>query len=63
VGSVGFAWWISPSTFMHLLKENAVIVTAVAMTEICFLYFIAKNYRAVDPNYIKLTVIKALQKI
>jgi hypothetical protein len=63
VVSVGVAYYLSASTFMELLKENVVIVCFVALTEICFLMFIARNFRAVDPNYVKLTIVKALQAV
>lgn len=63
VATVALAFFVSRQTFVALLKENVAIVVAVAVTEFCFLTFIAAKYKAIDPNYLKLTVVKALQTV
>lgn len=47
-------------SFGELLKENLIIVFFVLCTELIFATFIAKNYLAADPNYVKLVIINAL---
>lgn len=63
VGTTAAAYFVSRPTFTALIRENIVIVIAVAATEFCFLTFIAAKYKAIDPNYLKLTVVKALQSV
>jgi hypothetical protein len=49
-------------SYWELLKENLIIMLFILITEICFATFIAKNYLAADPNYVKLTIINSLLK-
>ena len=46
--------------FKEMIMENFVILLCVAATEFAFLSFIAKNYRSLDPNTIKLGLINSL---
>jgi hypothetical protein len=39
--------------FIHLLKENLIILCFVALTEFSFLTFFAQNYLSIDPNIIR----------
>jgi hypothetical protein len=39
--------------FMHLLKENLIILCFVALTEFSFLTFYAQQYLLIDPNIIR----------
>ena len=39
--------------FIHLLKENLIILCFVALTEFTFLTYYAQNYLSIDPNIIR----------
>jgi len=39
--------------FVHLLKENLIILCFVALTEFVFLTFFVQHYLSIDPNIIK----------
>jgi hypothetical protein len=45
-----------------ILIHNIIILVFVALTEYCFLTFIAQNYITADPNFVKLAVVKELKK-
>lgn len=63
IGSLILAFIVSRKTFFELVKENILIVIAVACTEFCFSTFIIAKYKAIDPNYVKLQVVQALQTV
>ena len=48
-------------SYIDMIKENIVILIVACAVEFFFLSFFAKNYRSLDPNMVKLTVIKTLQ--
>jgi hypothetical protein len=45
----------------NLLKENAVILLFVAITEFAFVSLVAGNYKSADPNLVKLAIVQSLQ--
>lgn len=71
------SWWLSkgriafwnsksaprwtPFSMKDLLIEMIFIIISVAITELVFMFVIAKNNKPIDPNYIKLVMVKALQ--
>ena len=59
--AVGLMSLIFGFSFLELLKENLVVLMVAASVEFVFLSFFARNYVSLDPNMVKLEVIKALQ--
>lgn len=49
-------------SFMHLLKENLYILVFIALTEYCFLTFLAQKFISIDPNYVKRKLATVLQE-
>jgi hypothetical protein len=47
----------------HIIKENSIILMFIAITEFIFLMCFGRNYRSVDPNFVKHTVLNKLNKI
>ena len=45
-----------------ILKQSSIILGAIAVTEYTFLTFIGSKYRSLDTNYVKKTVLQALQQ-
>ena len=58
-------WWVAPFSMSTKDARSIVIkvlvgLLFVAWTEFLFLRIVASKYRAVDPNYVRHTVLKAL---
>lgn len=49
-------------TYFDLLKENTVLLTAIAITEYLFLNLVSKNYVYGDANFVKKQVLISLKK-
>lgn len=49
--------------FMNLLKINSITLFFVALTEFCFLTFVASNYISADTNTVRRSVITSVQKL
>jgi hypothetical protein len=49
-------------SFIELLKENALAIVFVALTEYLFLNYVVKNYISADPHYVKRTFLNELHK-
>jgi H+/Cl- antiporter ClcA len=47
----------------HIVKENSIILIFIAITEFIFLMCFGRNFRSVDPNFVKHTVLNKLSKI
>lgn len=47
---------------VKILKQSAIILGAIAVTEYSFLTYIGSRYRSLDTNYVKKTIIQALQQ-
>ncbi|ATZ81029.1 hypothetical protein BMW23_0984 [Bodo saltans virus] len=43
--------------FMHLVKDNLIIIFFVAMTEFVFLNLFVRKFISIDPNLIKLNIL------
>jgi hypothetical protein len=56
-------WQMSGRKFSlkRLFVENATVLAFVAFTEFFFLTFVGQNYRSIDPNVVKLEIIKNLE--
>lgn len=46
----------------RLIHKNLVILIFVAITEFCFLTFIAKHYITIDSNFVKYKILETLMK-
>jgi len=49
-------------SFYSLIVPNLIILFLVAVTEFCFLTFIAANYISFDPNYIRYKILNVLKE-
>lgn len=54
--------WFKGVNFMASVKHNIIILIFIALTEFSFLTFIAAEYRSLDPNIVKKTILHALLK-
>ena len=58
---VSILFYTSGTHIKDIIVMNAILLLFVALTEVFFLNMIAKSYRSLDPNKIKLNIIKKLQ--
>lgn len=49
-------------SFYSIIIPNLIILFLVAVTEFCFLTFIAANYISFDPNYIRYRILNVLKE-
>jgi hypothetical protein len=62
---VGFAGAFAASRYWNFsilssLKQGAIILAFIALTEYIFLMTYGKNYRSADPNHVKLALLNKL---
>ena len=47
----------------HVVKENAIILIFIALTEFTFLMCFGRNFRSVDPHYVKHAILSNLSNV
>jgi len=66
IAIVGLFWWKSGTSEsfnpLCLLLKGLVILCFIAVTEFVFLNLVAKNYKSLDPNYVKYMILDELSK-
>jgi len=55
-------WYYYRFPVKTLIIQNIIIIAFVAITEFCFVTFITKNYKPLDPNYVKYLFVTQLEK-
>lgn len=58
-----YFWKRDKYDFKDLLKKNLITMLFVALTEIYFMNRFAKNYISLDPNIVKLELLKNIEKL
>lgn len=62
VVGLGAAMYLAKHEFWSLIKENLIILIFVALTEFCFVTFIALRFMPIDPNRLKRKVISVVEE-
>ena len=59
----GYLWWRKPNfSVSHMISRDLLLLFLILMTEILFFTVISKNYRTIDSNLIKYTILNELAK-
>ena len=54
-------WYFFKVDLSHLLIVNTIMIVVVGITYFTFVTLVIKNYRSVDPNFVKLAIVRTLR--